>query len=333
MKQASLVCAVLLTLLAQAAAGDGSAAKMIQLQPLGEWQFNLGIPSWMAGVKGQTGVNGKTVDVDVGFPEILRHLNNTASFNAEARKGSLGFYADFLYLDDRAGVSTKGLVSSLAFRSAEYLAEAEANWRFIERPWGWIEARAGVRYTNLYSRLGLSPDSGAIERASRALADAPAGAVLGLLEYHLRRVLDGKAPVLPLPPLGYEQKQKLLEAIQRAKANPGTVEALQEKIVRILERGLSRAFSLGKDWFDPYAGLAVRYDFCRPFYLAAKADAGGAGVGSRFTWQGCAALGCQVTRRFYAEAGYRYLYVDYRDGGFVYDIETSGAQVTMGILF
>jgi len=344
-----LVVALLLAFAAPVFAGTEKAVELAQVEPPEEpWEFNLAAPIWVAGVEGQTGVLGKAVGVDVDASPILRHLNFTTSLSAEARKGPLGFYADFLSLDDRAGVSTPGIVSSLALRVDEYLADAEVNWRVIDRPWGWVEVRAGCRYTNLYNRLGLSPDSGAIEKTSVRLTDAAAAEVRGILNDDLHRVLDGKNPILPLPPLAADQKAKLLALILQAKADPELAAALQSgvqsridqakrnvqnKIERILQRGLSRTFPLGEEWFDPYLGLAYRYDFRKPFYLFAKADAGGFGVGSRFTWQGYGAVGCQITRRLYSEVGYRYLYVDYRNGGFTYDIATRGAQVTVGVVF
>ena len=330
-------------------AGNESAVTVKEVQPSAQlWQFNLAAPIWLAGIEGQVGVHGKTGGVDVGASSILQHLNFTTSLSAEARKGPLGFYADFLYLDDRAGVDTKGLVSSLSLRVDEYLADTEVNWRVIDQPWGWLEVRAGCRYTNLYDRLGLSPDSSAIEKASVQLTDASAAAVRRLLSDDLHRVLDGKNPVLPLPPLAADQKQKLLDLIQKAKEDPELAAALQSgvqaridqakrnvqrNIARILNRGLSRTFSLGESWFDPYVGLAGRYNFWEPFYATAKADVGGFGVGSQFTWQGYGALGCQFTQRIYAEAGYRYLYVDYQHAGFVYDVATRGAQITVGVVF
>jgi hypothetical protein len=44
-------------------------------------------------------------------------------------------------------------------------------------------------------------------------------------------------------------------------------------------------------------------------------------------------LGCQISRNFYAEAGYRYLYVDYQNNGFVYDVSQHGAQIVLGVNF
>ena len=340
---------ILLFLGTAAYAGNENAVEPKQVQSVAEpWQFNLGAPIWVAGVVGQVGVRGQAVGVDVGPSGILRHLNFTTALSAEARKGPFGVYADFLYLDDRAGVAPEGLVSSMGLIVNEYLVDAEVNWRLIDRPWGWLELRAGFRYTNLYDRLGLSPNSGAIEKASARLTDAAASEARSILRDALHRVLDGKSPVLPVPPLAADEKERLVQLIQKARQDRELAAALksgvpsridrakrsvERKIARILERGLSRTFSLGKNWFDPYVGLAGRYNFSGPFYLIAKVDVGGFGVGSQLTWQGYGALGCQLSRRVYSEAGYRYLYVDYRHAGFIYDTATRGAQVVVGIVF
>jgi len=330
-------------------AGDDKEVEGKQVQRQEEaWTFNLGIPIWLAGIDGRTGVLGRTVGVDVDAATILGHANFLASYCAEVHKGPFGFYTDFLYLDDRAGMSTQGLVSDISLRVNEYLVNAEVNWRVIDRPWGWLEVRAGCRYTNLYERLGLNPNGGAIEDASQQLVDATATAIRDLLTQDLRGVLDGNSPVLPIAPLAADQKETLVTLIQQARQDPVLAAALrsgiqsridaakrdlQQRIAGILTRNLSRTFTLAQQWFDPYIGLAGRYNITPAFYLTAKGDIGGFGVGSRLTWQAYGALGCQITQKIYSEAGYRYLSVDYRNGGFLYDVATRGAQVTVGIIF
>ena len=90
---------------------------------------------------------------------------------------------------------------------------------------------------------------------------------------------------------------------------------------------------MAHDWIDPYVGVRARYQWSPAWYLTAKADVGGFGVGSSFAWEVYGALGCQLTRRVFAEAGYRYLYTDYHHNGFIYNVTTSGAQVTFGVVF
>jgi hypothetical protein len=64
-------------------------------------------------------------------------------------------------------------------------------------------------------------------------------------------------------------------------------------------------------------------------------DVGGFGVASDVTTQGSGALGCQLTRRIYAELGFRYLYTNYKDdsNGFLWRTTTYGPQVTGGVTF
>ena len=44
-------------------------------------------------------------------------------------------------------------------------------------------------------------------------------------------------------------------------------------------------------------------------------------------------LGCHITRNIFSEVGYRYLYDDFRDTNFLYQLSLHGAQVTVGINF
>ena len=56
-------------------------------------------------------------------------------------------------------------------------------------------------------------------------------------------------------------------------------------------------------------------------------------AGSEITWQAYGAVGCDLTRNINLEIGYRYLYTDYNQGGFLYDMTMSGVQITAGIVF
>jgi hypothetical protein len=67
--------------------------------------------------------------------------------------------------------------------------------------------------------------------------------------------------------------------------------------------------------------LRGRFNLNKAFYLTAESDVGGFGIGSDVAVQVYAALGCQITRRIRAEAGYRYYYDGFRHenaDGFLY---------------
>lgn len=113
----------------------------------------------------------------------------------------------------------------------------------------------------------------------------------------------------------------------------GIQKNLQKEIANTLKSKLNSSATTAQQWIDPYIGFAARYNLSKAFYLTAKADIGGFGIGSELTSQGSAAIGCQVTRYIFAEAGYRYLYTNYDQDGFLYDVTQSGFQITTGITF
>jgi hypothetical protein len=97
--------------------------------------------------------------------------------------------------------------------------------------------------------------------------------------------------------------------------------------------GSYRSFSFYDDWFDPVIGLRGRFNLNKAFYLTVESDVGGFGIGSDIALQEYAALGCQITRNIFPEVGYRYLYDDFRDTNFLYQMSLHGAQITVEINF
>jgi hypothetical protein len=294
------------------------------------WHFNFGVPGWLASVSGDIGLHGITSSVDVDFDQILRHIDWVTSLSAEARKGRFGVYADLLYLEASAALYNNGMLSKVNIGLSQYLVDGEAFYRVVDAPRGWIDLRAGARYTDVYSSTKLFGNARLIDQAATDLANAITGDVKGLLERLLRGKLDGKNPPLPVPPLAAHEKIKLLRLIIAARQNPITA---QQKIAQVLNKELNRSFSLTERWVDPYLGISGRYDLTKAFYVTARADVGGFDVGSKVTVQAYGGLGCQITRRIYSEIGYRYLYDDYDSGGFLYRVSTYGPQITTGISF
>jgi hypothetical protein len=215
---------------------------------------------------------------------------------------------------------------------SEYLADGEVYYRVYEGPRGWIDLRAGARFTSVYSSLDLFGNSRLIDQAATKLVAAANEDLRTLLERLIHGGLGGDNPSLPIPPLGAEEKVKLLKLIRAARQDPMTA---QQKIAKVLNKELNRSFSLLEYWADPYVGVSGRYNLTKAFYLTGKVDVGGFGVASDVTVQASGALGCQITRSIYSEIGYRYLYDDYKDNGngFLYKVSTQGAQITTGIIF
>jgi hypothetical protein len=295
-----------------------------------QWHFNIGMPGWIAFLTGDIGLHGVTSNPDVGFGPIVTHVAGIASVSAEVRKGRFGVYGDLLYMSLSEGIYSDGLVKKANLTLDQYIADGEVYYRVWQSPSGWLDLRAGARYTNQFTRLELNSADNKINDAAAQLATAADEDLSGLLDHLLRGVLDPNRPSIPFPPLGEEVKNKLLSLIREARQHPM---AAHQKIARILKKNLNRGVGLTEYWTDPYIGISGRYALTKPFYLTGKVDVGGFDVGSKVTVQAYAALGCQVTRSIYSELGFRYLYYDYDSGGYLYKVSLYGPQITAGIIF
>src|SRR5215831_10047488 len=62
------------------------------------WQFTIAVPGLMPGIDGTIGVRGVNANIDIGFDQILQHLDMIFAMRAEARKGPFGIYAEIFYV-------------------------------------------------------------------------------------------------------------------------------------------------------------------------------------------------------------------------------------------
>ncbi|MGC1449889.1 MAG: hypothetical protein WA830_07625 [Candidatus Sulfotelmatobacter sp.] len=86
-------------------------------------------------------------------------------------------------------------------------------------------------------------------------------------------------------------------------------------------------------WVDPVLGARARLNANKGIFFNLKGDAGGFGVGSQLTYQIYAGMGKEFKKKYSVLLGYRYLYVDYKSGGFLYDVHMSGLQAGFNIRF
>jgi opacity protein-like surface antigen len=88
-----------------------------------------------------------------------------------------------------------------------------------------------------------------------------------------------------------------------------------------------------KDWVDPYIGLRVIHPLNAKWHAIGYVDVGGFGAGSDTTWQGMAGLSYAYSASTSLNMGYRYMKVDYKDGGFRYDMANDGLYAGVGMRF
>jgi hypothetical protein len=64
-----------------------------------------------------------------------------------------------------------------------------------------------------------------------------------------------------------------------------------------------------------------------------QGDVGGFTAGSQIAWLATGTLGVNFTRNIFAEAGYRYFYMDYTSGAFSYKAAEAGPFMGFGVKF
>ncbi len=80
-------------------------------------------------------------------------------------------------------------------------------------------------------------------------------------------------------------------------------------------------------WADPIIGARLGIELGGPWSVTVAGDVGGFNVGSRLTWQGLGSINYAWSEKLTLKAGYRALHVDYRSGGFSYDVTQHGPAV------
>jgi hypothetical protein len=346
-------------------AGTSDEAKMSIAQPSVKtaepWQITVGGPGWLAGVSGTSGFHGKNANVNVGVGQILKHINVIYSFSGEVRRGRFGVLGDLLYLNAQDGTGERsGLVSKVDLGLQQFLGEFFASYRVIDGSRGWLDLLAGFRYTYVGEQVGLQANNMAIDAASTRLVDqfalslaTPGSDLRTLIDQNITdklTALNGQNPKLPVAPIASQEPGKIRDLVQQLiqSQEPELVAAIRtgvaarvsqlkaqlaSQVATKLTSQLNRSFSFYDSWADPLIGLRGRYNLSKAFYLTAESDVGGFGIGSDIAVQAYAALGCQITRNIFTEVGYRYLYDDFRDTNFLYQLSLHGAQVTVGINF
>jgi hypothetical protein len=130
------------------------------------WQFTIAVPGWMAGLNGTIGVRGVNADIDIGFDQILQHLDMIFAARAEAQKGPFGIYGELFYIGLSDVAQVPGLINNIHEQVDTTLVDGALSWRLINQPRWSLDFAAGTHYTNVYERLTLNGDVVAIHQTS-----------------------------------------------------------------------------------------------------------------------------------------------------------------------
>jgi hypothetical protein len=225
------------------------------------WRFTIAAPGWMAGLDGTIGVRGINADIDIGFDQILQHLDMIFALRAEAQKGPFGIYGELIYIGLSDNAQINGLINNIHEQVDETLVDGALSWRLINQPRGSLDLVAGTHYTNIYERLELHSDPVAIQQASQRFVNNIADDLRSRLDQDISNseflealkstikadiinrignALDRheNRPDIPIGPLGgrirEEIAQRVEQFIELKKAE------LRARVDALVERGVAR---------------------------------------------------------------------------------------------
>ena len=117
------------------------------------WQFTIAVPGLMPGFDGTIGVRGVNANLDIGFDQILQHLDMVFVMRSEARKGPFGIFSEIFYsgLSDNAQVG--GLINNVHEQVDQTLVDVGLSWRLINQPPWFVDFAAGT-HCQMYTAAG-----------------------------------------------------------------------------------------------------------------------------------------------------------------------------------
>ena len=121
------------------------------------FEIRIGIPGWLAGLSGDSGVKGVVSSPDVSFDELLRHLTHVPIvLSADIRYQRWEFFGDGQYMEVGASATLPGLLftnANLHLKSG--LAEGFLGYRLINCDKASLSLFAGARYSYMEGDLSI----------------------------------------------------------------------------------------------------------------------------------------------------------------------------------
>ena len=231
------------------------------------WQFTIAAPGWMAGTDGTIGVRGVNADIDIGFDQILQHLDMMFAVRAEAQKGPFGIFGEVIYIGLSDGAQISGLIDNVSAKVGLTLVDGALSWRLINQPRWALDFAAGTHYNNVYERLTLNPNPVAINQASQQFVDDIADDLRDRLDQDISNsefveilkstiaehigsrignALDRfqNKPNIPIGPLGGRVRQEVAQVVERFIEAKQT--ALRIRINALHLRGAARRAAVNR---------------------------------------------------------------------------------------
>ena len=120
-------------------------------------EIRIGLPGWLSGLSGDTGVKGVVSSADVSFDQLLRHLTHVPIvLSADIRYHRWELFGDGQYMQLSDSVTLPGLLftnANLHLTSA--FVEGFVGYRLINCHKAALSLFAGARYTYMSGQLNI----------------------------------------------------------------------------------------------------------------------------------------------------------------------------------
>jgi len=246
-----------------------------------------------------------------------------------------GTVPDSVRTDHATAAESSSSVAAQAGTSAD-----DDGWHFAVSPYLW--------FPGVHGTIGARGRDVSFKASPGDLLSHFRFGLMGVLEARYKRLLlpldimwirlgDNKA--LPFPNLMVNTaKLKASEFILTPKIGYRLID--QEKIkidalvgfrywhfgenLKFVPSNFNLNFSSSQNWVDPVVGGRITGNLSPKVVAVIAGDVGGWGTGSQLDYQVAGILGYRVKPNVTLQAGYRYLYVNYRSGGTIIQPTTSG---------
>jgi hypothetical protein len=163
-KQISLLLVLATAALSALTAGPVESSKDVTPAPPPEnpWSFTLTPYGWMSGIDGTMSVGNRSVDVDIDFKDVLKHLDMGAMVAAELRYKRWSFTGDLIYarLHDDIAPPVGILFSGTHIVLKETIVTLELSYRVVDSEKTFLDLFAGARVYDFYSQIRDHPNLG-----------------------------------------------------------------------------------------------------------------------------------------------------------------------------
>jgi hypothetical protein len=287
------------------------------------------------------------ISLMVAGPSRAQATPEQRSSDVQAFNGPESAAAPALATADQPAVSgveltTTTTPATAATPASPQVGEPASDWHFAVSPYLWLP---GVHGT-----IGALDHDVSVHASPGDLLSHFRFGLMGLVDTRYKRVvmpLDmmwvrfGDSRALPLTDEAVSANLKASEFILTPKIGYRVIDSKIVKIdalagfrywhfgqsLHLSSSSTTLRFSSSQNWVDPLVGGRITANLSPKVEVTIAGDVGGWGTGSQLEYQVVGALGYRIKPAVVLQVGYRYLDVDYRSGGSIIDMATSGVII------